>query len=93
MIKGLYEAHLPVKKLEVSIRWLETIQVEAVPFGRRTSIDPFIRPNQGNASVYFHDPDGNSLELMCYLEVPNSLKNINEKLSFEEWENLISNYT
>jgi catechol 2,3-dioxygenase-like lactoylglutathione lyase family enzyme len=151
MIKGLYEAHLPVKNLEVSIefyrklglkfawrdedtaffwleegkswlglwegeehqtpyhpslrhiafrvtyqdlkeslRWLKSIQVEAVPFGRRTSIEPFIRPNQGNASVYFEDPDGNSLELMCYVEVPSELKHIAEKLPFEDWENLVS---
>lgn len=150
MIKGLYEAHLPVKNLEVSIefyrklglelawtdedtaffwiekgkswlglwegkeyetqyhpslrhiafqveyddlknslKWLESINIEAVPFGSRKSIEPFIRPNQGNASVYFNDPDGNSLELMCYVEVPTALKHINEKLSFQEWEELL----
>lgn len=150
MIKGLYEAHLPVKNLEVSIdfynnlglklawrdsdsaffwieegkswlglwegneyktpyhpslrhiafrvtyedikealSWLESIQVEAVPFGRRNSVAPFIRPNQGNASVYFNDPDGNSLELICYVEVPNEYKEITDKLSIEEWETLI----
>lgn len=76
--------------LKESIKWLESIQVEAVPFGGRTSIEPFVRPNQGNASVYFNDPDGNSLELMCYIEVPSELKHIEENLSFEEWENLIS---
>ncbi|MDH4619405.1 VOC family protein [Brevibacillus sp. AY1] len=150
MIKGLYEAHLPVKNLEVSIdfynklglklawrdsdsaffwieegkswlglwegneyktpyhpslrhiafrvtyedikealSWLESIQVESVPFGRRNSVAPFIRPNQGNASVYFNDPDGNSLELICYVEVPNKYKEITDKLSIEEWETLI----
>lgn len=150
MIKGLYEAHLPVKNLEISIAFyqrlglklawrdedtaffwieegtswvglwegdeyqtlyhpslrhiafrvtyqdlkkslkcLESIQIDAVPFGRRTSIEPFVRPNQGNASVYFNDPDGNSLELMCSVVVPNELKHITEKLSFEEWENLV----
>lgn len=150
MIKGLYEAHLPVKNIEVSVEfyrklgleiawrdedtaffwiekgqswlglwegkecqtpyhpslrhiafrvtyqdlkesltWLESRQISAVPFGRRTSIEPFVRPNQGNASVYFEDPDGNSLELMCYVVVPNELKHIMEKLSFEDWENLV----
>lgn len=150
MIKGLYEAHLPVKNLETSIgfykklglkvawrdentaffwieegkswlglwegdeyqtqyhpslrhiafratyqdlkeslNWLESIQVEAVPFGKRTSVEPFVRPNQGNASVYFKDPDGNSLELMCYVDVPDELKHMTEKLSFEEWEKLV----
>ncbi|UCZ53489.1 VOC family protein [Bacillus shivajii] len=152
MIKGLYEAHLPVKDLEVSmefykklglnfawkdedtaffwieegkswvglwegkeyetayhpslrhlafrvnyedlkdsLNWLESVGVKAVPFGSRTTVEPFIRPHQGNASVYFNDPDGNSLELMCHIEVPKELKNMTQKLSFEEWEELIDN--
>ncbi|KGR77401.1 VOC family protein [Ureibacillus manganicus] len=152
MIKGLYEAHLPVRNLEISIefysklglkfawrdedtaffwieegkswvglwegreyetqyhpslrhiafrvtyedlkeslQWLKSIQVEAVPFGNRTSVEPFIRPHQGNASVYFDDPDGNSLELMCFVDVPDELKHITEKFTFGEWENLVSN--
>ncbi|KGE19239.1 VOC family protein [Paenibacillus wynnii] len=147
MIKGLYEAHLPVKSLErsiefytklglkfawrddntaffwieegrswiglwegkeyetpyhpslrhiafqvsfedlkVSLEWLHSIEIEAVPFGTRTSIEPFVRPNQGNASVYFNDPDGNSLELMCYVEVPKELQSLTNKLSLTEWE-------
>jgi glutathione S-transferase len=53
--------------------YLCSIQVEPVPFGRRTLIEPFVRSNQGNASVYFYDPDGNSLELMYFVEVPNEL--------------------
>ena len=75
--------------LKESLQWLKSIQVEAVPFGSQTSVEPFIRPHQGNASVYFEDPDGNSLELMCYVDVPNELKHITEKLSFEQWENLV----
>lgn len=75
--------------LKESLTWLESIQVEAVPFGGRSSVEPFIRPYQGNASVYFNDPDGNSLELMCYIDVPDELKHITDKLSFEEWENLV----
>ncbi len=151
MIKGLYEAHLPVRNLEVSMKfyeklglsfawrdeetaffwiekgkswlglwqgdeyqtpyhpslrhiafevsyedlkksleWLESIQVPAVPFGRRTSVEPFVRPHQGNASVYFNDPDGNSLEFMCYIPVPDEAKHITDKLSLEEWEKLVN---
>lgn len=150
MIKGLYEVHLPVKNLEVSIefytrlglkfawrddetaffwieegkswlglwegkeyqtpyhpslrhiafqvtyddlkqslQWLESIQVKPVPFGRRNTVEPFVRPYQGNASVYFDDPDGNSLELMCNVVVPDDLKHITDKLSFHEWEELL----
>lgn len=151
MIGGLYEAHLPVKDLEVSIPfytalglrlawrdedsaffwieeglswlglwegeeykvayhpslrhlafrvsyedlkrsrdWLASIGVEAVPFGSRKSMDPFVRPYQQNASVYFNDPDGNSLELMCHIDVPSDHRSNTEKLSFEAWENLIA---
>ncbi|GED70891.1 extradiol dioxygenase [Brevibacillus reuszeri] len=153
MIRGLYEAHLPVKNLEASIefyqrlglkfawrddetaffwmeegkswlgiwegkehetpyhpslrhiafqvtyddlkrslQWLESIQVQAVPFGRRDSAAPFIRPHQGNASVYFNDPDGNSLELMCAVEVPDDLRHLTNKMSFEEWEVLLAKH-
>ncbi|MNN35690.1 Metallothiol transferase FosB [compost metagenome] len=72
--------------LKNSLIWLKEIQIEAVPFGSRNSIEPFVRPNQGNASVYFNDPDGNSLELMCFINVPDRLKNVTDKLSIEEWE-------
>lgn len=150
MIKGIYEAHLPVKDLQVSVpfyeglgfklawrdgstaffwiekgkswlglwegrevetpyhpslrhiafrityedmknslKWMATIGVEASHFGGRDSVAPFVRPNQGNASVYFNDPDGNSLELMCFVEVPESLRSITDKLSIEEWELLL----
>ncbi|OMF00176.1 extradiol dioxygenase [Paenibacillus amylolyticus] len=75
--------------LRDSVKWLQTIEIELVPFGKRDSIDPFVRPNQGNASVYFNDPDGNSLELMCFVSVPENLKNISNKLSIEEWEDLL----
>ncbi len=64
------------------------MNIEPISFGRRTSTDPFIRPYQGNASVYFEDPDGNSLELMCYIDVPNEGQEMTEKYSIEEWEKI-----
>lgn len=73
--------------MKSSLEWLENKGISAVPFGSRTSVAPFVRPYQGNASVYFEDPDGNSLELMCYVEVPEHLRE-NEKVSIEEWEEL-----
>jgi glutathione S-transferase len=76
------------ESLKESLKWLDSIQVKVVPFGSRKSIEPFIRPYSENASVYFEDPDGNSLEMMCYVEVPNALKHITDKLSFEDWEEL-----
>ncbi len=77
--------------LKSSLNWFPAINVEPVPLGTRDSIKPFVRPNQGNASVYFNDPDGNSLELICFIDVPESKKKIKDKLSIEEWEELINN--
>ncbi|AST93676.1 extradiol dioxygenase [Sutcliffiella cohnii] len=72
-----------------SLNWLEERNINAVPFGKRTSVEPFVRPNQGNASVYFQDPDGNSLEFMCFVDVPPVLKGRQEKFLVEEWEELL----
>ncbi|OWA37702.1 extradiol dioxygenase [Saccharibacillus sp. O16] len=75
--------------LKNSLTWLQDLGIEAVPFAEGDSVDPFVRPSQGNASVYFKDPDGNSLELMSFVEVPDPLRNIPNKLSFAEWERLL----
>lgn len=74
-----------------SLNWLKSLDIEAVPFGRRTSVDPFIRPHQGNASIYFKDPDGNSLELMSFVDVPEKWKSVSDKKSIEEWDEIIAN--
>ncbi|RWS44644.1 VOC family protein [Bacillus mycoides] len=76
--------------LKESLHWLSSLHIKAVPFGMNDSIEPFVRPHQGNASVYFTDPDGNSLELMCPIIVPNALKHITDKLSFKDWEELLA---
>ncbi|MDM5438927.1 VOC family protein [Bacillus hominis] len=76
--------------LKESLIWLDSLHIKAVPFGMNESIEPFVRPHQGNASVYFYDPDGNSLELMCHIFVPNELKHITDKLSFKDWEKLLA---
>ena len=76
--------------LKESLNWLHSLQIKAVPFGSNESIAPFVRPHQGNASVYFIDPDGNSLELICHIIVPNALKHITNKLSFKDWEKLLA---
>lgn len=153
MIKGLYEAHLPVRNLEVSIpfyeslglklynryentaffwiveeqswlglwegeeyttpyhpslrhiafqvdfeflhtstQWLKDRSIEPVPFGNRITTEPFVRPNQGNASIYFKDPDDNSIEFISFIDVPDELKHITKKLSLEEWNTLSQSY-
>jgi len=70
-----------------SVNWLGERDIQAMPFGKRKDSEPFVRPNQGNASVYFNDPDGNSLEFMCFVEVPEDLKN-HPSCTIEEWEKL-----
>ena len=72
-----------------ALTWLKSKNIEEIPFGERESVEPFVRPNQGNASVYFNDIDGNSLELICFIDVPERLKGISTKLSLAEWEILL----
>ncbi len=132
MIKGLYEAHLPVRDLQRSIVFYENIGLELaykyddvaflwiVPnkswiglwqteiskdrspasfpgHGRHIAfqvdfedikqaslwlaekgitlrshgglepLEPIVRPHQQNSAIYFDDPDGNALELICVL--------------------------
>lgn len=46
--------------------WLEERGIEKrEPQG--ADHNPFVRPHQGNASLYFEDPDGNSLEFLAWL--------------------------
>lgn len=80
------------ENMKNSLNWLNSLQIQAVPFGNRTSVEPFVRPHQGNASVYFKDPDGNSLEFMCFIDVPTEFKHITDKLSLEEWEKLVPTF-
>ncbi|OWR32331.1 extradiol dioxygenase [Saccharibacillus sp. O23] len=77
------------EELKNSVKWLQDRDIEAVPFAEGDPIDPFVRPSQGNASVYFKDPDGNSLEFMCFVDVPDRLKSIPNKFSMTEWEKLL----
>jgi catechol 2,3-dioxygenase-like lactoylglutathione lyase family enzyme len=36
--------------------------------------EPFVRPSQGNVSLYFDDPDGNGIEFICEIDIPASLR-------------------
>ncbi|WP_459501422.1 VOC family protein [Bacillus sp. C1] len=78
--------------LHASIQWLQDRNIDPVPFGNRNTIEPFVRPGQGNASVYFKDPDDNSIEFISFVKVPNGLKHITEKLSLAEWATLSRSY-
>jgi catechol 2,3-dioxygenase-like lactoylglutathione lyase family enzyme len=135
MIKGLYEAHLPVENLQRSIafyeklglrrwfsvddvaafwilervswlglwvhehaqleyhastrhvafqvdyedlkrarEWLLRRGIEPVADGGFEPIEPYVRPRLGIATLYFEDPDGNKLEFICNVDVPETLR-------------------
>ncbi|MFD1739175.1 VOC family protein [Bacillus salitolerans] len=72
--------------MKQSVDWLKEREIEAKPFGKNFFVEPFVRPYQGNASVYFEDPDGNSLEFMCFIEVPAEYRLDTTKYVIEDWE-------
>ncbi|WP_371018983.1 VOC family protein [Pseudalkalibacillus sp. JSM 102089] len=80
---------IPFEEMKNSVNWLHSKGIEAVPFGNRTSVQPFVRPNQGNASVYFKDPDGNSLEFMSFVSVPDELKQESGKFEMTKWMEIV----
>ena len=47
--------------------WLGERGIQVVQHGSMPPTEPYSRPHQGNASVYFNDPDGNNLEFICNL--------------------------
>lgn len=68
-----------------SAAWLKARGIEPAPFGRQPDAAPFVRPHQANASIYFDDPDGNSLELMCSVEVPADWREHAGKIPAADW--------
>ncbi len=148
MIKGLYEAHLPVKDLKRSIEFYESIGLELAYRGQGLTFfwiekgkswlglwegeqanvpyhpslrhiafqveledlkrakqwladkgievreafgfaptGPIVLPNRphAHAAIYFADPDGNSLEFICPIELDTSP--LTQMIYLEEWEN------
>jgi len=53
--------------MERAVEWLAERGIASDGFQGLDGREPLARPHQGNASVYFYDPDGNHLELMCSL--------------------------
>lgn len=53
--------------LEHAIEWLKEKGIQARKDFGMEPIKPIVFPNQAHASVYFNDPDGNSLELIARL--------------------------
>ncbi|MDP1421686.1 VOC family protein [Peribacillus simplex] len=53
-----------IKKASI---WLTERGITLRSHGGLEPLEPIARPHQQNVSVYFDDPDGNALELMCNL--------------------------
>ncbi|MBV6685074.1 VOC family protein [Rossellomorea sp. RS05] len=149
MIKGLYEAHLPVSDLERSVAFYEGLGLKLAKKYKKTAfiwiveneswiglwegeqanipyhasirhiafrveledlrtakewlkergiamreefgfqpVEPIVMPDQAHAMVYFHDPDGNSLEFICRLENEPEEK---PDMYLSEWEAYLKN--
>lgn len=149
MIKGLYEAHLPIRDLQRSIAfyeklglqlwfvvddvaafwivprvswlglwvheyadldyhpstrhiafqvdypeikqarsWLLERGIEPRANGRFEPTEPFVRTSYCQASLFFNDPDGNSLEFICNLDVPDALRE-RPNMYLSEFEELV----
>lgn len=75
--------------IESAIAWLQARGIQPrrdAYFESNPPVEPTARPYQGNASVYFDDPDGNSLEIMCTL--PGELDPSQPRMFFSEWKKL-----
>jgi glutathione S-transferase len=69
-----------------AIDWLKERGIQPESDGRFEPVEPTVRPDQRNASVYFSDPDGHRLELICIIpdDVPADLP----RMYWSEWEKL-----
>ena len=65
--------------------WLRQRGIAPVAFKEFAPLEPVARPAQANCSVYFNDPDGNLLELICPL--PGAPRDL-PKMYLSEWEKL-----
>jgi glutathione S-transferase len=69
-----------------AIDWLKEQGIQPRKDGRFEAVEPTVRPDQRNASIYFRDPDGHSLELICV--VPDDVPADLPRLYLSEWEKL-----
>ncbi|MDX8366013.1 VOC family protein [Cytobacillus sp. IB215665] len=74
-------------KLKTSIEWLDNRDIKlAEDFFGREPIEPIVFTWMPAASVYFYDPDGNSLEFISLLE--GDPLDLSDMLYLSEWDEL-----
>ncbi|OHX52517.1 glutathione transferase [Planococcus salinarum] len=79
--------HVSIEDLRNAKDWLETRGVAGrTAFGFSPEQQPLILPNNphAHAAIYFHDPDGNSLELIAPLRL--DVEEEFEIMSLDEWD-------
>jgi hypothetical protein len=74
------------EEMESAINWLKERGIQPQSDGPFKPVEPIVRPNQRNASVYFRDPDGHNLELICI--VPDDVPADLPRMYWSEWEKL-----
>lgn len=79
--------HADIEQIRNAKEWLKQKGIEArSAFGFSPEEQPLILPNNphAHAAIYFHDPDGNSLELIAPLRL--DVEEEFEMMSLEEWD-------
>lgn len=75
-----------IENMENAKRWLEEKDIPIrTAFGFAAEEQPLVLPNppHAHAAIYFHDPDGNSLELITPLKI--DFEERFQMMSLEEW--------
>lgn len=63
---------MEIEDLENAKKWLEELEIPVrTSFGFTKEQQPLVLPNNPHAhgAIYFSDPDGNSIELICPLRL------------------------
>lgn len=72
-----------LEDLRKAKEWLLEMDIEMREDFGLTPKEPFVMPRNSHAMVYFNDPDGNSLELIAYLNKETENLDI---MYLSEWE-------
>lgn len=76
------------KNMENAKQWLEEKDITVrTAFGFPAEKQPLVLPNppHAHAAIYFHDPDGNSLELITPLKI--DFEERFQMMSLKDWKN------
>lgn len=68
--------------------WLLEREIEPVEDAGFEPKEPFVRLRLGTVSLYFKDPDGNSLEFICNVDVPDAFRD-RGSMYLSEFEDLV----